>query len=72
MLTREADLTTFLGALVRADADIAADPQAAAEAVSASLCRNVSVEALQAMWANMEFGTILTSDLLDLLVNEAT
>ncbi|TJZ89726.1 transporter substrate-binding domain-containing protein, partial [Paracoccus gahaiensis] len=72
MLAREADLTTFLGALVRADADVAADPQAAAEAVSASLSGNVSVEALQTMWEDMEFGTILNSDLLDLLVSEAT
>ncbi|MFD1911157.1 ABC transporter substrate-binding protein [Halodurantibacterium flavum] len=71
MLTREDELTTFLGALVRADADVAADPEAAAEAVSASLSGNVPVATLQEMWADMEFGTSLGPDLLDLLVSEA-
>ena len=71
MLAREDELTTFLGALVRADADVAANPEAAAEAVSASLSGNVSAEALQEMWSDMEFGTILGRDLLDLLVSEA-
>lgn len=69
---RAGDLTAFLGALVKADADVAADPAAAAETVSASLGGNVSAEALQATWADMEFGTTLEPSLLDLLVSEGT
>ena len=67
---RADDLTAFLGALVKADADVAADPVAAAAMVSTSLGGNVTAEALQAMWADMDFGTILAPDLLDLLVDE--
>ncbi|MEB3417592.1 ABC transporter substrate-binding protein [Salipiger marinus] len=71
MLARDADLTAFLGALVRADADVAADPAMAADRVSASLSGNVSVETLQGMWADMEFGTVLAPDLPELLASEA-
>ncbi|QUS35715.1 ABC transporter substrate-binding protein [Falsirhodobacter algicola] len=69
---RAEELTAFLGALVKADADVAADPAKAAAIVSDNLEGNVTAQSLQAMWTDMEFGTILAPDLLDLLVDEGT
>lgn len=69
---RGADLTAFLGALVKADADVSADPAAAAEAVSASMGGAVAPAELQKMWADVDLGTTLSTDLLDLLLSEAS
>ncbi|WP_444666646.1 ABC transporter substrate-binding protein [Cereibacter changlensis] len=69
---RGADLTAFLGALVKADADVSAAPAAAAEAVSGSMGGAVAPAELQKMWADVDLGTTLSTDLLDLLLSEAS
>lgn len=64
-------LDAFLAALARADADVAADPDAAIEAVTASMQGAMSPEALATMWQDVDIGLKLDTDLADLLVDEA-
>lgn len=64
-------LDAFMGALAKADADVAADPAAAMEAVSASLQGAMSTEALATMWQDVDIGLKLDADLADLLTDEA-
>lgn len=71
MLAREEALGAFLGALVQADAEVAAAPEAAMEAVAASMQGAMPVEAIGTMWQDVDLGLRLGSDLLDLLVAEA-
>ncbi|WP_172329458.1 ABC transporter substrate-binding protein [Mangrovicoccus sp. HB161399] len=66
-----ADLEAFLGALARADADVAADPAAAMQAVAASMQGAMPVEALQEMWQDVEFGLTLDGSLSSLILDEA-
>jgi NitT/TauT family transport system substrate-binding protein len=68
---RADDLRAFLTALARADADVKADPQAAMEAVSASLQGAMSPEDLATMWQDVEVGLELEQSLAELLVAEA-
>ncbi|ANT62982.1 ABC transporter substrate-binding protein (plasmid) [Salipiger sp. CCB-MM3] len=68
---RAAALDAFMGALARADADVKADPQAAMEAVSASMQGAMTPEALGAMWKDVDVGLKLDTGLADLLVAEA-
>ena len=68
---RRGDLETFLGVLAKADAQVAAEPARAMEAVSASMQGAMPVSALEVMWQDVEIGLELSTDLLDLLVAEA-
>ncbi|MXN17774.1 transporter substrate-binding domain-containing protein [Pseudooceanicola sp. GBMRC 2024] len=68
---RAAVLEAFMGALEKADADVKADPQAAMQAVSASMQGAISPEALAAMWQDVDIGLKLDTGLADLLVSEA-
>lgn len=67
---RADELEAFLGALVAADAQVAADPDGAMAAVSASMQGAMSEEALGTMWQDVDFGIELSSGLLDLLASE--
>ncbi|WP_238367228.1 ABC transporter substrate-binding protein [Mesobacterium pallidum] len=72
MATERSDvLDAFMGALAKADADVKADPQAAMEAVSASLQGAMTPEALAAMWQDVEIGLTLDKGLAELLSAEA-
>lgn len=64
-------LEAFLGALVKADADLKANPAVAQDAVLANLKAAMPKDALAAMWTEVEFGTILDKELLDLLKRQA-
>jgi len=64
-------LEAFLGALVKADADLKTNPAAAQDAVLANLKAAMPKDALAAMWTEVEFGTILDKELLDLLKRQA-
>ena len=68
---RAAVLDAFMAALARADADVKADPQAAMEAVSASMMGALSPEALASMWQDVDVGLKLDTGLAELLVAEA-
>ncbi|AJE46854.1 ABC transporter substrate-binding protein [Celeribacter indicus] len=68
---RAATLDAFMGALAKADADVAADPEAAMAAVSASMNGAMSPEALAAMWQDVEIGLTLDDGLTDLILAEA-
>lgn len=68
---RAAVLDAFMAALAKADADVKADPQAAMEAVSASMQGAMTPEALGTMWKDVDVGLKLDSGLADLLVAEA-
>lgn len=67
---KSAMVQAFLGALVKAEADVKADPDAAMDAVLANLKRSVTKDALKTMWADTEFATVLDKDLLDLMVSQ--
>lgn len=72
MITDRADvLEAFMGALAKADADVAADPAAAMAAVSASLQGAMSTDDLAAMWQDVDIGLKLDTGLAELLVEEA-
>lgn len=71
MLAREEALQTFLSVLARADEIVAADPERAMAAVSASLGGAMSPEALGVMWQDVELGMTLSNSLLDLLVDQS-
>jgi NitT/TauT family transport system substrate-binding protein len=64
-------LEAFMAALARADADVAADPEAAMAAVSASMQGAVSTDALATMWQDVDIGLKLDTGLAELLVAEA-
>lgn len=71
MLEREEALQTFLAVLSAADEIVAAEPERAMEAVSASLGGAMSPEALGAMWQDVDLGMTLSNDLLNLLVDQS-
>lgn len=71
MLARETALEAFLGALVKADEQVAEAPGAAMEAVAASMQGAMPVAAIETMWSDVDLGLRLGADLLDLLVAEA-
>lgn len=72
MTTDRSDvLDAFMAALAKADADVAADPAAAMEAVSASMQGAMTPDALSAMWQDVDIGLKLDAALADLLVAEA-
>lgn len=64
-------LEAFMRALVKADADVKADPAAAEQAVLANLKAAMPREALDAMWKETDFGVTLDPELLALLKDEA-
>ena len=64
-------LDAFMGALAKADADVKADPDAAMDAVVASLSGAMQKEALATMWQDVDIGLKLETGLADLLVSEA-
>ncbi|SFE71523.1 ABC transporter substrate-binding protein [Roseivivax sediminis] len=64
-------LEAFIGALAKADADVAADPDMAMEAVAASMSGAMSVAELEAMWRDVDIGLTLDDDLTDLITAEA-
>lgn len=64
-------LDAFMGALAKADADVKAAPDAAMDAVVASLSGAMPKEALATMWKDVDIGLKLDTDLADLLVSEA-
>ncbi|MFT4014411.1 MAG: ABC transporter substrate-binding protein [Paracoccus sp. (in: a-proteobacteria)] len=66
-----AAMRTFLGALVRANADVAADPGAAMDATAAVMQGIVAREALDSLWADSSFDIRLGADLAELLHGEA-
>ncbi|WP_138471270.1 ABC transporter substrate-binding protein [Poseidonocella sp. HB161398] len=68
---RAATLKAFLGALARADADLAADPAAAMQAVAASMQGAMPVAALEEMWQDVDFGLKLDDSLSGLIAAEA-
>ena len=68
---RAAVLDAFMAALARADADVKADPQAAMDAVSASMQGAMSPDALATMWQDVDIGLKLDTGLAELLVAEA-
>jgi NitT/TauT family transport system substrate-binding protein len=68
---RSETLAAFMKALVRADADVAVDPQAAMAAVSASMNGTMTPEALAAMWQDVDIGLKLDNSLSDLILSEA-
>lgn len=68
---RASVLEAFMAALVRADADVKADPQAAMAAVSASMQGAMTPDALAAMWQDVDIGLTLDTGLAELLVAEA-
>ncbi|MDO6586708.1 ABC transporter substrate-binding protein [Salipiger sp. 1_MG-2023] len=68
---RADELDAFMAALVRADADVRADPDAAMAAVSASMQGAITPEALATIWQDVDVGLRLGSDLVELLVSEA-
>ncbi|MDF2233858.1 ABC transporter substrate-binding protein [Albimonas sp. CAU 1670] len=61
----------FMAALAKADADVAADPSAAQDAVLANMKGAMPKPALEAMWSEVEIGLTLDRELLDLIVEEA-
>lgn len=72
MINDRADvLQAFLGALLKGDADVKADPDAAMDEVVESLNGAMPKDALATMWQDVDVGLQLKSDLLDLLVAEA-
>lgn len=71
MLEREEVLQTFLSVLAEADMIVAAEPERAMAAVSASLGGAMSPEALGTMWQDVDIGLTLSNDLLDLLVDQS-
>lgn len=64
-------LAAFMGALAKADADVAGDPEAAMAAVSASMQGAISTEALATMWQDVEIGLTLDEGLAELIRSEA-
>ena len=68
---RAAVLDAFIGALAKADADVAADPDAAMDAVLASMSGAMPKDALQTMWTDVDIGLELDLGLAELLVAEA-
>ena len=64
-------LAAFMGALVKADADVKADPSAAQDAVLANLNGVMPREALVALWRDVEIGLELSSGLAELIAEEA-
>lgn len=68
---RSATLEAFIAALAKADAEVAADPDAAMQAVSASLQGALPSETLATMWEDSDIGLKLDTDLAELLVEEA-
>lgn len=68
---RAAVLDAFMGALAKADADVAADPDAAMDAVLASMSGAMPKDALQTMWTDVDIGLELDLNLAELLVAEA-
>jgi ABC-type nitrate/sulfonate/bicarbonate transport system substrate-binding protein len=64
-------LEAFLAALVKADADVAADPASAQVAVLANLKAAMPKEELAELWKDTEFGLTLDGELLDLLKAQA-
>ncbi|MEM8957902.1 MAG: ABC transporter substrate-binding protein [Pseudomonadota bacterium] len=68
---RAAVLDAFMGALVKADADVAADPDAAMDAVLVSMSGAMPKDALQTMWTDVDIGLELDLGLAELLVAEA-
>ncbi len=63
-------VTRFLGAVVEADGRVAADPEAAAAAVVATVQGNIDAAAVRALWADTDIGTRLDRGLVDLMVEE--
>lgn len=61
----------FIGALVKADAALKADPSSAEQAVFTNMKGVMPLPALQDMWKEMEFKIKLDRDLLTLLADEA-
>ncbi len=68
---RAAVLDAFMGALAKADAEVAADPAAAMAAVSDSMSGAMSPEDLATMWQDVDIGLKLDTGLAELLVDEA-
>jgi NitT/TauT family transport system substrate-binding protein len=64
-------IDAFVGALAKADAALAADRNAAQDAVVAAMKGVMPKEALQDMWKEMEFKVTLAPDLMDLLADES-
>lgn len=64
-------LEAFLGALVKADADVRENPAMAMDEVFNSLKGAMPKAALEKMWQDVDIGVQLRSDLLELLVAEA-
>lgn len=72
MLKERSDVVdAFIGALAKADADVASDPATAQDAVLENLGGAMPKEALVAMWEDVELGLVLNQELLDLLHAEA-
>lgn len=68
---RAEDLAAFMAALTRADADVAANPETAMQAVSASMQGAMTPDALANMWQDVDIGLTLETGLAELLVDEA-
>ncbi|KAA2314976.1 ABC transporter substrate-binding protein [Pseudooceanicola sediminis] len=67
---KSSTLKAFLGALAKADADVNAAPEAAMNAVSASMQGAMSPEALAVMWQDVDLGLELSPGLVTLLASE--
>ncbi|RIY02495.1 ABC transporter substrate-binding protein [Aureimonas flava] len=63
-------VTRFLDAVVEADGSVAADPDAAAEAVVATVQGNIDAAAVRALWQDTEIGARLDDRLLDLMAEQ--
>lgn len=68
--TKRDAVTRFLGAIVEADGQVAANPDAAAEAVVATVQGNIDAAAVRALWKDTDIGTRLDRSLLDLMVEQ--
>ena len=68
--TKRDALTRFLGAIVEADALVAAEPDAAAEAVVATVQGNIDADAVRGLWDDTDIGIQLDGALLDLLAEQ--
>ncbi|WP_158967075.1 ABC transporter substrate-binding protein [Chachezhania sediminis] len=64
-------LKSFMGALARADAEVAADPAMAMQAVAASMNGTMPVPAIETMWQDVDIGLKLDDGLADLIAAEA-
>ena len=68
---RAAALKAFMTALAKGDADVKADPDAAMDAVVASLNGVMSKDAIATMWKDVDIGLKLDTGLANLIVEEA-